>query len=294
MENTLVVVTSDHGEEFGEHSFFGHGQHLYSQVLHVPLLVVGPGRVPAERSVAAPVSLRDLPATLVDLLGLADASPFPGRSLARHWADPAAASPGRADPVLSEIDDDDGRFREGPPSRAIVDEGLSYIRSGEGEEELYDLIRDPGETRNLAGDPSLQAALSRLRLRGRRLPRHRRTRLSGGAARVLALNDRSDRVRYGSRSQPLAGRSRNAKKRNASRMQGSAHAREESQVRPKRLAPGHDLDGVIGLEDRDTLHPWLPPCLAEDREHRDHEGDEAGERQARADPRRPPSHVVDR
>ena len=171
MENTLIVVTSDHGEEFGEHSFFGHGQHLYSQVLHVPLLVVAPGRVPAERSVAAPVSLRDLPATLVDLLGLAEASPFPGRSLARHWADPAAASSGRDDPVLSEIDDDDGRFREGPPSRAVVDEGLSYIRSGEGREELYDLIRDPGETRNLAGEPSFQAARCEAAAPGRGSPR---------------------------------------------------------------------------------------------------------------------------
>ncbi len=81
LENTVVVVTSDHGEEFGEHGFFGHGQHLYSQEVHVPLFFIAPGRIPAGQSVATPVSLRSLPATLVDLLGMSAGSPFPGGSL---------------------------------------------------------------------------------------------------------------------------------------------------------------------------------------------------------------------
>ena len=58
----------------------------------MPLLVVAPRRVPSGRIVPTPVSLRDLPATVVDLLGLGHESPFPGRSLARHWSASASAN----------------------------------------------------------------------------------------------------------------------------------------------------------------------------------------------------------
>ena len=86
LENTLIVITSDHGELHGEHNVYGHGSHLYRPAVEVPLLVVGPRRVPHGTTVAQPVSLRDLPSTVVDLLGFDSASPFPGRSLARCWA----------------------------------------------------------------------------------------------------------------------------------------------------------------------------------------------------------------
>ncbi len=69
LENTLVVITSDHGEELGEHGLFGHGRSLYSQEVHVPLVILAPGGSAAGRVVGEPVSLRDLPATFVDLLG---------------------------------------------------------------------------------------------------------------------------------------------------------------------------------------------------------------------------------
>ena len=86
LENTLVIITSDHGENFGEHAgIFGHGQSLYPQEIRVPLLVIAPGRVPSGQIISAPVSLRDLPATVVDLVGLELESSFPGRSLARFW-----------------------------------------------------------------------------------------------------------------------------------------------------------------------------------------------------------------
>ena len=85
LDNTLVVITSDHGEELGEHGLFGHGRSLYSQELHVPLVILVPGGSAAGRVVSEPVSLRDLPATFVDLLGYAQDSPFPGKSLARYW-----------------------------------------------------------------------------------------------------------------------------------------------------------------------------------------------------------------
>src|SRR5215831_8612670 len=59
LDNTLVIVTSDHGEQFGEHRLYGHGNSLYSQALHVPLVLFLPRRVPAGLSIPEPVSLRD-------------------------------------------------------------------------------------------------------------------------------------------------------------------------------------------------------------------------------------------
>ena len=85
LQNTWVILTADHGEQLGEHGFYGHGKSLYRRELHVPLLVFGPSGVPQGRSIADPVSLRDVASTVVERLGLASGSPFPGRSLARFW-----------------------------------------------------------------------------------------------------------------------------------------------------------------------------------------------------------------
>src|SRR5262249_40434590 len=56
LDRTILVVLSDHGELLGEHGEFGHGRSLYEPVLHVPLLIRDPGRIPAGRRVATPVS----------------------------------------------------------------------------------------------------------------------------------------------------------------------------------------------------------------------------------------------
>jgi arylsulfatase A-like enzyme len=70
LAKTLVIVASDHGEHLGDHGLFFHGGSLYRQLVQVPLLMVGHERLPAGRTVAEPVSLCELPATVVDLLGL--------------------------------------------------------------------------------------------------------------------------------------------------------------------------------------------------------------------------------
>ena len=85
LDRTLVVVTADHGEGLGEHDIFDHGESLYRTETRVPLLIVLPSRARSSGIVAEPVSLRDLPATIVDLAGLTQGSPFPGRSLAGLW-----------------------------------------------------------------------------------------------------------------------------------------------------------------------------------------------------------------
>ena len=101
----MVLITADHGEHFGEHAgLFGHRYTLYSQEIRVPLLVIAPGRVPKGKVVSAPASLRDLPATVVDLAGLGPESSFPGRSLARRWAPARAGDSLTADPVFAEFD----------------------------------------------------------------------------------------------------------------------------------------------------------------------------------------------
>ena len=91
LERTWLIVTADHGESFGEHTgVFCHGTSLYQTELHVPLLIVPPGGSATRRVVKETVSLRDLAATVVDVLDLESGSPFPGESLARFWDDGAA------------------------------------------------------------------------------------------------------------------------------------------------------------------------------------------------------------
>ncbi len=168
LDNTIVVITSDHGEEFGEHRVFDHGYSLYRFSLHVPFIVIAPGRVPPSQRIATPVTLRDLAATIADLAGLAGGSPFPGRSLQGLWA-MGAALPARSpqelvSPVLSEVGASPGQpdwfpSSKGPMSSIVID-GLRYIRNGDGSEELYDLAGDPEERHNLIGDAASQPALA--------------------------------------------------------------------------------------------------------------------------------------
>ena len=103
-----------------------------------------------------PVSLRDLPATVVELLGLADGSPFPGRSLTAYWDQGPAQIPESTSPALTE-QAEAAAFQPQPrPSRehpglqmSLVAAGHHYIRHGMGLEQLYDLRVDPSERINL-------------------------------------------------------------------------------------------------------------------------------------------------
>lgn len=171
LKATLVVITADHGEHLGEQRLFGHGCSLYRPELHVPLLVVGPGLVPAGRVVRDPVSLRDLAATITEQLGLDHDAPFPGTSLAQTWkCAPDSLLVAERGPVLSELDsppDDDPNFGLSPacrgPMRSLVGWGYHYIRGSDGREELYNLEADPQEGRDLARSPLVAAMLQRFR-----------------------------------------------------------------------------------------------------------------------------------
>ena len=170
LENTDVIITSDHGEALGMHGMIGHSYSASLEETGVPLVILSPA-APAGRVVDSPVSLRDLPATVVDMLGLSAASPFPGRSLTAHW-DPARgkAPPDETSPAFSEQADATA-FQAQPGSgrehrgfqMSVVALGHQYIREGTGVEMLYDLMTDPFEHVNLAVRTSAAAELATFR-----------------------------------------------------------------------------------------------------------------------------------
>lgn len=175
LENTLIVVTSDHGEAFGEHGLNGHGVSLYRPETHIPLIVVQPETAPAGRRVTHPVSLRDVPPTVLDLVGAGGDSPFPSASLASTWSGDAQTVDAH-EPVLVEVDRanrvpveaEDAPARLGR-MRSVVALGRSYILNGDGREELYDLDADPDQTNDLAGSPGSEDELGRFRAKLERL-----------------------------------------------------------------------------------------------------------------------------
>ena len=167
LDDTIVIVTSDHGEQFGEHDLVYHSNSLYKPLLHVPLIVVWPDRIPAAREVADFVSLRDLPATVTDLLDLDD-SPFPGQSWASTWApDDGPRPPTHLAEILIGDRVPSWLSPTWPVSkggmRAANEHGMHLIRRGDGQEELYDLKNDPHERTNLVDDKAHAAVLQKLR-----------------------------------------------------------------------------------------------------------------------------------
>jgi arylsulfatase A-like enzyme len=137
LENTVVIITSDHGEALGEHGGIGHFG-LQWRTLHVPLVVLDPHGGPAGRRVEVPVSLRDLPATIADLVNLDD-SPFPGTSLRWRW-EMGSGDVTAIDPIMSEADGG---------GRSVVLGPWHYVDWPGQPPRLYDYGNDPLEERNL-------------------------------------------------------------------------------------------------------------------------------------------------
>ena len=163
LDNTIVVITSDHGEHFNDHGLLGHANSLYLSALHVPLIIRYPPGVPMGRRVGTAVSLRDVSATLLDQAGISD-SGFPGRSLAVCSGASEAGVCGDVNAYLEMGSNVDPSFPNAAgPMASSFSERLHYIRDGRGQEALYDYRKDPQELNNLVQSPELQGELSRLR-----------------------------------------------------------------------------------------------------------------------------------
>jgi arylsulfatase A-like enzyme len=141
LDNTLVVVTADHGELLGESGLGGHYQSTFSQAaLRVPLICWFPGHLPS-MEIQQPVSQVDFLPSILKLTGLAGSIPP-----ASQGGDLFAPSPGR--PILAEFWDEG---RQGF-SRAFLLGEQKLILYASGEKEMYDVTNDPAETSNLVLD----------------------------------------------------------------------------------------------------------------------------------------------
>jgi arylsulfatase A-like enzyme len=175
LERTWLIITSDHGESFGEHpGLFLHGATLFQTESHVPLVIVPPPGALPPKVVEAPVSLRDLAATIVDISGMTAGSRFPGVTLVQTGD---ASSSGKASsgagtsPALAELANEIPPYvhpDESNPLRwplaSLIDGDWCYFqRDGEAHELLFNLREDPGEQHNRSDDPAVRSTLVRMR-----------------------------------------------------------------------------------------------------------------------------------
>jgi len=173
LANTIVIVTADHGEQFGEHGLLEHANSLYLPLLHVPLVVVYPGHVPTGAKIETFVSLRDLASTVMTMTGQTASLSFPGQPLSRLWTTGATALAGAESPFTAEVDPaypaypDSYPARKGPV-RSVFAGTWHYIRNeGSKREELYDLSSDYRQEHDRSSDvarlPEFRGFLERLR-----------------------------------------------------------------------------------------------------------------------------------
>ena len=149
-DNTLIIITADHGEELFDHGGFNHGTSMHSELLHVPLYVKMPGQRKASH-ISSPVSLLDLFPTILDAAGLRPLPEGDGRSLLPVLDDPfSAAGIDRRSRVYQ------CAWRNHFVGSAISSERFKLVKIDSNYERisrgwrLYNLESDPGETTDLS------------------------------------------------------------------------------------------------------------------------------------------------
>jgi arylsulfatase A-like enzyme len=132
-ENSVVIVISDHGDEFWDHGDVGHAQGPHQELVHVPFMIHAPGLLPAGRVIDAEVEAMDLAPTMLELAGLPVPESMQGESVLAAALDEVSHSPSTS------------MTQNGTMARGIKSGRYRLIHSGAGRIELYDEIEDPRE-----------------------------------------------------------------------------------------------------------------------------------------------------
>ncbi len=163
LDDTVLVVTSDHGEAFGEHGSLHHGQDLYDETTHVPLVLRYPRAAPAGRRVAEVVTLRDVAATIQALAAPGETPTLPGVPLSRTWTGGAAAG----SPVIARMNHSPHLSDASPaskgPAHAVFLEGHVVLLDGTGGAEVYAYPEDWEQRHDLAATPAAADLIARAR-----------------------------------------------------------------------------------------------------------------------------------
>jgi arylsulfatase A-like enzyme len=150
--DTLVIVTADHGEEFWDHGSVGHGHSLYDELLHVPLLVRLPGVTTHGAAISEDVGLIDVAPTILEALGDTPPDSWAGHSFLPDLLGETSDAPRATVSGFMET------------MRAVASGRYKLIQRGLERFVLYDLARDPHETRDVAADHPLAVRYLRAQL----------------------------------------------------------------------------------------------------------------------------------
>lgn len=156
-DNTIIIMTSDHGEAFGEHGLYRHGFELWEELIRVPLIIHVPGIAP-KRELARRSSI-DLVPTMLELLGVQLPEPtaadfLSGQSLVPDMVRPAS-EPSPARPIFADLCA--GPFND--ERQALIEDDTKIITAMGRPVGVYDLAKDPGEKVNLLEDAQVTATM---------------------------------------------------------------------------------------------------------------------------------------
>lgn len=153
LENTVIVLTADHGELLGAHGLYCKNFSGYEEIYNIPLIVAGPG-IAADVTTSARVGSHDLCPTLLELAGAEAIDVVDSRSFAPVLRDPA----GEAANFTTGFAEYFGN-RYHVTQRVVWDGAWKFVHNGFDFDELYNLDDDPQEMVNLADDPAYEPQL---------------------------------------------------------------------------------------------------------------------------------------